>query len=88
MMMEQKPHFNDLHLESYHCLVHVIIMLILVFFGQSLVDRWNHVLVICNVPRGNITGSSCLRAWCHISEMLPSMFHGFRYVFRFFLGDR
>ncbi len=28
-------------------------------------------------------------AWCHISEMLPSIFHGimFRYVFRVFLGD-
>lgn len=32
MMMEQKPCFNDLHLESYHCLVKVIIMSIRVFF--------------------------------------------------------
>jgi len=54
MMMEQKPHFNDLHLEGYCCLVKVVIMLILIFSSQSLVNGWNHVMVICNVPRGNL----------------------------------
>lgn len=60
MMMEQKPRFNNLHIENYRCLVKVIIMSILIFSSQSLVDGWNHVLVICNVPRGNLNSHVAL----------------------------
>jgi hypothetical protein len=74
MMIEQKPCFNDLHLESYRCLVKVIIMLIL-FSGQSLVDGWNHVLVICNVPRGNLNSrvALCLEHLIFLLNILNSI---------------
>jgi hypothetical protein len=35
-------------------------MLILIFCGQSLVDGWNHVKVICNVPKGNLNSHVAL----------------------------